>query len=79
MSKKLKPQFIEWEDSQSPMDFNWLEIDEIHKEPVVIKSVGYPIHETKRSITLAAHHNPHSVYGIITIPKTAIRKRKALK
>lgn len=77
--KALEPQFIEWEDSQSPQDANWLTQEEINMSPIIIKSVGYPLKETKTSITLAAHYCQHCVHGIMTIPKSAIRKRKVLK
>ena len=80
--KQITPELIEWDDSNSPADGGWLDkgsvIRGVHGG-TVCRSVGVPIKETKKYITLAAHFAGKDVSGAMCIPKSAILKRKMLK
>lgn len=83
MAKKHRPpELIEWDDSSSPLEGSWLDrrsvIRGIHGG-TVCRSVGIPIKETKKHVTLAAHFADEDVSGAMCIPKSAILKRKVLK
>lgn len=76
------PEFIKWIDSHSPSASIWVDKNEIDHGLLVIKTVGYVIHECKKSITVAsqvAQDGSNQVSGVISIPKCCIKKRKTLK
>ncbi|HTA26186.1 MAG TPA: hypothetical protein VK809_00235 [Bacteroidia bacterium] len=77
--------YIEWCDAMSNND-SWETQDQIiawaDTENWVIRQVGFIIKETKEYILLASKYNPQDtqirVDGCIKIPKTWVRKRKAI-
>lgn len=73
--------YIEWEDSQgcSP---SWQRTANYDPEVVIIKSVGWIIHENKKTISIAGNIAEETnttdaqANGIMTIPKRCVVKRK---
>lgn len=78
MSKAI---YLEWEDSSSYASTVWKEREDCTNKPTVrCKSVGFVIGETKDSITLAGSlDGGRFVSGDMTIPKSAIRKRRVIR
>lgn len=84
--KKTKLELIEWEDSYNN-DMSWKLIKDIpDPAPMICASVGWVIKETKKNIIIAPHISDIKEYrtlgttcGCLTIPKSAIIKRKILK
>lgn len=79
VKKRKSPVYIEWDDSHFPEDGGWLTPEQVDLTPMIIRSVGYPIKETKKHITIAAHTASTCMSGLMTIPKSAILKRRTLK
>ena len=78
----MKPELIKWLDSHSPAANIWIDKDEIDYSTLEINTVGYIIHECKKSITVASQvavGNSDQVSGVISIPKCCILKRRKLK
>jgi hypothetical protein len=72
---------ITWIDSHSPNMNLWVPREDIDHELLEIDTVGFVLHECKKSVTLASQialGNSASVAGVITVPKVCIKKRKKL-
>lgn len=75
---------IEWVDSSGGS--GWIPVDEIEEEPIIIRSVGWVLRETKDIIVIAAHHGqrngrttPEQVHSEMKIPKVAIKRVRNLR
>ena len=90
MAKATKDKilYVEWVDSHAPSDASWHneeEVEEWMKNEFIIKDVGFLLKETKDAVYLVGgKHDDNDTYQIhyhreISIPKSAIRKRKILK
>lgn len=70
------PYLVIWEDSHSPESSSWIRGDEIDDSRIDVRSVGWIIKENRHTITLAAHVTPQGqFYGVMTVPRSAIRRR----
>lgn len=76
--------FIKWEDSQGcPM--GWAAFDDCkNRSLAIIESVGWASQIDERAVTLTPHiatnnGEPNCVSGFVTIPKSAILKKKKLR
>jgi hypothetical protein len=73
---------VEWVDSGEGR--GWTPIEDIVREPMVCRSVGWLIHETEKGITVAAHYGSEEdgrspqVCGDMLIPKVAVLSVKDL-
>ena len=76
----MKVLYVEWLDSNSRRGGVWHDIDSKPCE-MTCKTVGFVIHEDKKSITVASHLSEptDSMAGDITIPKRAITKRRIVR
>lgn len=72
-------EYVEWLDSHSTSDGAWHTAREIGRHPMKIRSIGWVLRETKRSLTLVAHLASEQFSGDMVIPKVAIVKRKKIK
>ena len=77
MSRKML--YLEWEDSMSFSGKVWKDIDIVEDADLMCESCGFVIGEDKTSITLAGSTYGGSMAGDMTIPKSAIRKRRVLR
>ena len=69
---------IDWLDSCS--HDGWHSAGDIAYEPVKCVTVGYLVHETDTSVTLAQSvHDGDQRAGVMTIPKAVIQTRMHLK
>ena len=68
---------IEWEDSSGPATGVWHRLNDYDHSPSRCRTLGYVVKETKRYVVVASSvSDADSLSGLITIPKSAIRKRK---
>ena len=76
----MKAIYIEWEDSSSFAGGVWsIREDCVKSKPCSCKTIGFVISETKDAITLAGSlDGGKHVSGDMTIPKSAIRKRRVV-
>lgn len=75
----MKALYLEWEDSASAAGDAWKSIETRHARVVQCRTVGFVIKENSRSITLAGHLTDcEDMSGDLTIPKTAITKRRVV-
>jgi len=76
----VKLYYIEWEDSVGLLIDAWRHIEDIPLKMAVCVSVGYEIGRTSKAITLASSldFGHDSCRGIITVPLSAIRKKRIL-
>ena len=87
MKKPFKLVYVEWEDSFG-CSASWCDLENTAApediEPQLAKSVGWLCRENASSITIIPHISDESEYakaqgcGDMTIPKSAIRKRRVL-
>lgn len=82
MSKKtlFKAIYVEWKDACASS--GWKEINTADVDPILIKSIGWLVKETKEYLTITHGHDtepPHLINGFMTIPKAWIQKRKYIK
>ncbi|MCP4275364.1 MAG: hypothetical protein GY779_03295 [Gammaproteobacteria bacterium] len=77
MPKDKNPVMIVWQDSHSPDEGPWIDLDAINHKALEIISVGFVIKKTKKSITIAATVSGQTgqVSGVMCIPKCAILKK----
>lgn len=69
--------YILWVDSASPSDAAWHRTEELNMEPLKCETAGYLVRETADSISVASCVMENgSLYGVITIPKCSILKRR---
>lgn len=67
---------IKWVDSVGPARY-WELADQITHSVSRIETVGWLIHENKKSVTVASSWSTSGCFGgVVTIPKFAITKRK---
>jgi len=79
-NKKPKILYVEWIDSVGLQGGIWhSKGDAVALEPGRIHSVGFLAMERPNSITLVPHDGPSDASGTISIPKSAIKKRRVLK
>ena len=76
--KSKKIVYIEWEDAVGG-GTSWRPPDEIRIKPVMIRSVGFVLAESKRSITLVGCVGQTNVSDDNTIPRSCIRQLRVLK
>jgi len=79
--KADRPEIIIWLDSHSPKGGVWIDRDEVQHGVLKIISVGYVIHESKKSVTIASSltgKGSNQVSGVMTIPKCSITERETL-
>lgn len=75
---KLKPLFIVWDDSCAYP--GWTPIEDFGPRPALCISVGFLVHEDKRSVTITnALTEFNDVNDPLTIPKSAILKKQFIK
>lgn len=74
MDKELV--YLEWLDSHS--FYGWISHDDITCEIPVIKTIGWIVKESEHAITISATIAESCVDCPMTIPKFAIRLRKAI-
>jgi len=87
MKKPYKLVYVEWEDSLG-CSSGWSHLDETaapsEVEPLMARSVGFLYRESGSSLTLVPHlveemkQTGMQGMGVVTIPKSAIRKRRGL-
>ncbi|MFH0865779.1 MAG: hypothetical protein V1904_06265 [Bacteroidota bacterium] len=86
INNKNKLVLVEWQDSYN-FSNNWELLSQMQKpECMICVSVGWITQETKENILIVPHisdiRNKNSLgtgYGVMSIPKSAIVKRKFLK
>ncbi len=81
--KVLKNQnmlYIEWEDSFGISGYGpWIEVDR-GPEDTMCFSCGFVVKEDSQTLTIAGHKaNTGQFSGVMTIPKSAIRKRRIVR
>lgn len=69
---------VSWIDAQHPQG-EWVSRDALTGPLPVILSAGYLVHEDKHKIVLAAAWDGTHASGEVTIPKSAIVKRRELR
>lgn len=84
MKNKFKPNKlyeIFWEDACSPADGGWLSMEFLEKlnGPAEIKTSGYVVAESKKTVTLSGTLGESAFNGAMTIPKVCITKVRKLK
>lgn len=82
MTAKLKPYYVEWDDSEAPSTV-WLtraEMEEYHSRPFArCRSVGFIVRETTKQLTLAADLSDYSAGRVIKIPREVVRVKRRLR
>jgi hypothetical protein len=76
----LKLVLVKWLDSHTSM--GWRDPREVNPEPAACITVGYVVHDTKASLTLAQSlqdDNTRNVNGCMVIPKVCITSVRKLK
>jgi hypothetical protein len=78
---KPKLIYLEWVDSCGNASRVWHNRDEAVEciTPLVCRSVGFVVEETRDYLTIAAHAGGDEVSGVMSIPKCAIKKRRRIK
>lgn len=72
--------YIQWVDSCSPSDSSWHKPEELNLNPLACETVGIVVSEDEKQISVASCKMENgSIYGVITIPKVAIIKRRKSK
>ncbi len=77
MSEKML--YLEWDDSISHSNRIWRDKQDANDMDLMCQSCGFVIREDGKSVTLACSQYGDSMSGDMTIPKTAIRKRRVLR
>ena len=71
---------IQWLDSCSPSDSGWHKPEELTLKSLTCDTVGIIVAEDKKQISVAScivdSGKDYGVYGVITIPKCSILKRR---
>lgn len=77
MKTKLIRTHVKWVDSVGPSRY-WEHRDDVDHSVSHIETVGWLVHENKKSVTIASSVSKNSgcYGGILTIPKFAITKRE---
>lgn len=67
---------LTWVDSVGPERY-WNHLDDYSHKPTKITTIGWLVHENKKSVTISASMSSSGCQGgTLTIPKFAITKRK---
>lgn len=69
---------IEWDDATQPIP-EWIDAETVDTEPCVIRSIGWLVKKTGRTVVLAMAHADGVLQGVATIPTSAIRRIVDLK
>lgn len=69
---------VTWQDAQHPAG-EWVSRDAMKGPLPRIKSAGYLVHEDRAKIVLAAAWDGEHASGEVTIPKSAIVRRRVLR
>lgn len=73
---RAKRIWIKWLDSVGPERY-WNHLDDWDHKPSKITTVGWLVHEDKKSVTISSSVSSSGCQGgTLTIPKFAITKRK---
>ena len=76
----MKLKSVTWVDSASRVGGGWHTHENIEDlRPIVVKTAGFVVHETKDFITIASQVTEFAVSGEVCIPKFAILREKKLK
>lgn len=75
----MKLVYVEWFDAESTDE--WTFKAEVDHKIAVVKSIGWLIHDSKKSITLAQNYDSsNDAYSMLMkIPRGMIKKMKAVK
>ncbi len=65
-----------WTDSAVPVSGGWTRLADYDHTPYVCQTRGYLVKETKTYIVVASSVAGDVLAGLVTIPKSAIRKRR---
>lgn len=72
--------YVEWIDSASASEGRWVDLARISPDPMLIRSVGWVLHDTKEALTVVASISEEDgCSGDTTIPRVAIRRVVTLK
>ena len=75
----MKLVYVRWIDSAAPSDSSWHKVEDLSLEPLACDTVGYLVSETKTGVSIASSVMENGLlYGVITIPKVAVLKRRTL-
>jgi hypothetical protein len=78
--KYLKLLYVEWADHWSGKDSAWYFIEDLELEPLICRSVGWLVAETKDVLVLSATLDPNGKTGQrMNILKSCIKKRRIIK
>ena len=71
---------IRWIDSCSPSDSDWHRLEELNLKALTCDTVGIVVDEDDRQISVASCvTEAGAIYGVITIPKCSILKRRRVR
>ena len=71
--------YIEWDDSLGVEGNPWVEIDDLPENTLCV-SCGFVVKETGLILMIAGHKASTGQFsGVMTIPKSAIRKRRIIR
>lgn len=71
----MRKVYIEWAGAVSHPDQRWKPIDSIaQRSPLIVKSLGFLLHEDDEKITIAAHVADDEADGDLTIPRGMVRR-----
>lgn len=75
---------VEWVDSWSSYDSHWEEVSLLNENLTPVRSVGWIVQETDKSLVVCPHldhaeEGEGNTFGWIGIPKSAVRSIKQLK
>jgi hypothetical protein len=72
---------VKWDDSAAPR--GWQRMDELVVDIVNVDTVGFLVAEDRKTVTVAvsyvADEGQEQACGMVTIPKSAIKKMRTLK
>ena len=76
---KDKLLYLEWDDSASNINGVWKHLSALNNQSAQCRSVGFLLFEDHRCVTIACSvSDTDDVTGNMTIPKSAITKRRLL-
>lgn len=77
-----KLEYIEWDDSSALNGRVWNATEHLISvaKQIRCRSIGWVVHETRELVIIAGHHDGNEDWsGDMTIPKSAIRKRRNVR
>lgn len=77
----MKTLYVEWVDSCSNASRVWKDVKHTHRALAKCKTIGFVVEENAQFITIASctDDDGHDYAGEMTIPKSAITKRRRVK